>query len=118
MKNSLKRKIPPGQHVKKYYDYFKQEIWRNISVFEPVLLWVEPELVKNILTRDFGHYTDRRLVISPKPDPLNDHLIIGGNELEKNANPSYYHLHIWEDENVSNVGRLQWQPCKENGSAG
>lgn len=40
----------------------------------PVLLWVDIDLVKNVLMKDFQHFVDRGIHTNAKTDPLSAHL--------------------------------------------
>lgn len=37
---------------------------------KPRLVLLDPELIKNIMTKDFNHFTDRPGYINEKDDPL------------------------------------------------
>lgn len=59
------------------YDIYKQTSEPFLGVylfFRPALLVRDPELVKNVLTRDFQHFHDRGVYHNPKADPLSGNL--------------------------------------------
>lgn len=42
--------------------------------FKPILLAIDPELVKNVMARDFDHFVDRGVFSNEESDPLSAHL--------------------------------------------
>lgn len=44
------------------------------SVFSPCLMPRDPELIRNILVKDFQHFADRGVYLDAKNDPLSTHL--------------------------------------------
>lgn len=44
------------------------------GIFKPILLVRDPELVQNIMVKDFSHFTDRGVYCDIKHDPLSGHL--------------------------------------------
>lgn len=44
------------------------------SVFSPALMPRDPELIRNILIKDFQHFADRGVYLDEKNDPLSTHL--------------------------------------------
>lgn len=62
--------------LKKYYDDFKGKTPAVGMYFltQPVLMPLEPELVKDILVRNFDSFHDRGFYSNPRDDPLSAHL--------------------------------------------
>ncbi len=56
----------------KYGGYF--------SMTTPVLILRDPELIKNILTKDFNYFTDRNSYFMEDNDPVTNHLFNLGGE--------------------------------------
>ncbi|XP_011701017.1 PREDICTED: cytochrome P450 6a9-like [Wasmannia auropunctata] len=46
------------------------------SLFKPVLLINDPELIRTVLTKEFGSFHDRGLYCNEKVDPLSNHLFL------------------------------------------
>nr|AEL88547.1 cytochrome P450 CYP6DJ2v1 [Dendroctonus rhizophagus]UUB32644.1 cytochrome P450 CYP6DJ2 [Dendroctonus rhizophagus] len=46
----------------------------------PVLLLIDPEVIKNVLVKDFNHFTDRDFFHNPKHDPKNESIFVAENE--------------------------------------
>ena len=60
----------------KYYNEFKSE--PMIGIFgkkNPSLILKDPDLIKDVLIKDFNVFPDRGLYVNPKVDPLNQHLV-------------------------------------------
>lgn len=75
--NPFTRTLAPGLLIKSYYDRLKENGHRFggiYNVFNPTLLWIDLELIKNVMMRDFQHFTDRGLFFNQKKDPLSGHL--------------------------------------------
>lgn len=66
-----------AETTKEYYDYGKAKGYKFLGIYffsRKVLLAIDPELVKNILTRDFAYFHDRGLYVDEVNDPLSAHL--------------------------------------------
>lgn len=75
--NPFTRKLTPGLLIKSYYDDFKRQGHKFGGIFNvvnPVLLWVDLQLIKNVMTKDFHHFMDRGIFFNQKRDPLSGHL--------------------------------------------
>ncbi|KAJ8913637.1 hypothetical protein NQ315_007354 [Exocentrus adspersus] len=76
-------RTPLGEEMARVYKMAKARGWKYCglySMLKPVLLVVDLDLVKHILTKDFQHFTDRNVYTNEKSDPLSSHLFaLGGN---------------------------------------
>ncbi|KOX72550.1 putative cytochrome P450 6a14 [Melipona quadrifasciata] len=62
-------------YVKEIYDAYKNESMIGLySRTTPLLVICEPKLIKDVLIRDFSHFSDRGLTINEKVEPLSSHL--------------------------------------------
>lgn len=43
-------------------------------MLSPTLIWIDLELVRNVLAKDFQHFVDRGIHFNKKTDPLSGHL--------------------------------------------
>lgn len=69
--------VPMCLAFKLHYDHFKSQGLRFGGVYSllaPALLWVDHELIKNVLTKDFQHFVNRGIPVNKKADPLSIHL--------------------------------------------
>lgn len=69
--------VPMCMSFKVLYDYFKGQGLRyggTYSMLSPTLIWTDLELIKNVLSKDFQHFTDRGIHYNGKTDPLSAHL--------------------------------------------
>ncbi|KAJ8933327.1 hypothetical protein NQ318_020830 [Aromia moschata] len=61
--------------------------WKYCGFFTiqtPALMIADLELTKNIMTKDFQHFTDRKTYVNEKDDPLSAHLFSLGGKKWKN----------------------------------
>ena len=75
--NPLNLKRPLFETFREYHDYFKSKGHRYGGIFtstRPTLMVVDPELVKNVLSKDFDYFSNRGLYFNKKADPLSLHL--------------------------------------------
>lgn len=66
---------PVGRHFQRVYNKFKDE--KIVGMFildEPYLLIRDPELLRQIMTKDFHHFVNRGMVDPGVLDPVNRHL--------------------------------------------
>ncbi|KAF5299148.1 hypothetical protein FQA39_LY02321 [Lamprigera yunnana] len=64
-----------GDRIKEIYNTMKSHTCVGIYVFnQPVLIPLSPELIKNILTKDFQCFHDRGIYYDEENDPLSAHL--------------------------------------------
>nr|XP_022920448.1 cytochrome P450 6a2-like [Onthophagus taurus] len=75
--NPFRIREPFYMKVKDYYFSFKNKNEKHGGLYmmsRPVYLAVDPEIVKNVMLRDFGHFHDRGTFYNEKVDPLSGHL--------------------------------------------
>ncbi|XP_051165488.1 uncharacterized protein LOC127284206 [Leptopilina boulardi] len=75
MKNIFLTKTYIGDTIKKMYDDYKDE--KMIGMFAgsmPILIIKDPELIKDILIKDFNKFADRGIRLHEKVNPLSAHL--------------------------------------------
>lgn len=81
------RKEHPGFILKQLYDKYKKEghkIGGFYALVQPVLLPVDPEVVKSILTKHFHQFSDRGIYYNEKAENLSGHLFfIKGDKWKK-----------------------------------
>jgi hypothetical protein len=71
LKDCVLQRVCIGKHLKKIYAEHSDEPYVGIFSFDnPGLLIRDPELVKNILVRDFQNFMDRQISADEKTDPL------------------------------------------------
>ncbi|XP_029175225.1 cytochrome P450 6A1-like [Nylanderia fulva] len=64
-----------GEYLMDMYKEYKDESMIGIFARKtPILIVKDPELVKDILIKDFSKFADRGLTVSEKTDPLSQHL--------------------------------------------
>lgn len=66
-----------GDKIKEIYDLARSNNWKYVGLYffsRKALLAVDPELIKNILCRDFQHFNDRGIYYDEENDPLSAHL--------------------------------------------
>jgi cytochrome P450 family 6 len=65
-----------GEIYKNFYRKFSGYKFAGLyQIHRPVLLLVDPDLIKNILVRDFGHLQDHGFPVDEDNDPLNASLL-------------------------------------------
>ena len=71
LKDCVLQRVNIGKLLKKIYDEHNDEPYVGIfSLDNPSLLIRDPELVKNILVKDFQNFMDRAISVDEKTDPL------------------------------------------------
>lgn len=82
MENPLTRKHGFGEFIRILYRKFKESGEKHAGVYvfaSPNYLPIEPELIKNIMLKDFQNFVDRGFYYNEKDDPLSANLFsIGG----------------------------------------
>ncbi|XP_076260585.1 cytochrome P450 6a2-like [Rhynchophorus ferrugineus] len=77
MKNPILRKQNMGDKIKEVYDHARSKNYDYIGLYffsRKAFLPVNPELIKNILVKDFHHFSDRGIHYDEVNDPLSAHL--------------------------------------------
>lgn len=77
MENPLARTRSPGEHFANYYTYYKGKGYKFVGFYtfiSPVLVWLDLDHIRNVLSKDFNHFTDRGLLTHHTTDPLSGHL--------------------------------------------
>ncbi|XP_051173283.1 cytochrome P450 6k1-like [Leptopilina boulardi] len=76
MKDVLLNRLAPGQMAKILYDKFVNEPMIGIYARStPILILKDPELIKDVLIKDFNKFADRGLPIHEKVEPLSQNLV-------------------------------------------
>ena len=76
LKDLILNRLSPGDFSKKYYDEFKDEPMVGIYAKNiPMLILKDPDLIKDVLIKDFNNFTDRGIPINEKIDPLSQNLV-------------------------------------------
>ncbi|XP_051173284.1 cytochrome P450 6B1-like [Leptopilina boulardi] len=71
IKDILLNRLAPGQMAKILYDKFVNEPMIGIYARStPILILKDPELIKDVLIKDFNKFADRGLPVHEKLDPL------------------------------------------------
>ncbi|XP_025073878.1 cytochrome P450 6B2-like, partial [Pogonomyrmex barbatus] len=74
-KDVMLTKISMGDYLMKVYNDYKDEPMIGIYTRKtPVLIIKDPDLIKDVLIKDFSKFADRGIPISEKADPLSLHL--------------------------------------------
>ncbi|EFA05683.1 cytochrome P450 6a2 [Tribolium castaneum] len=66
-----------GLRMKHIYDKMRQKGWKHGGIYlmqRPFYVVVDLDYVKNIMTKDFHHFSDRGIFHNEKADPLSAHL--------------------------------------------
>ncbi|XP_029175223.1 cytochrome P450 6j1-like [Nylanderia fulva] len=76
IKDILLNKKFPGDYLRNIYNEYKDEDMIGIFARKtPILVVKNPELIKNVLIKDFSNFANRGFPVSEKSDPLSQHLI-------------------------------------------
>ncbi|KAF5285724.1 hypothetical protein FQR65_LT02252 [Abscondita terminalis] len=80
--NPLTRKYYFGLWLQNLYNYFKQRGDKQAGLYffsRPVYFPIEPDFIKDVMSKDFQFFVDRGFYYNEKDDPLSAHLFaIGG----------------------------------------
>nr|CAI5826719.1 unnamed protein product [Callosobruchus analis] len=83
----LRRNISQFEKIIRLYNYAKSQGWKYCGIYnitKPLLLVLDLDLLKSILTKDFNHFVDRGQYVNEKDDPLSAHLFSIGGEKWRN----------------------------------
>ncbi|GJQ77926.1 Cyp6a9 [Trypoxylus dichotomus] len=75
--NPFKIRQPFYMTVKDYYDKFRGEHHKHGGIYittRPTYMTIDPDYVKNVMSKDFQHFYDRGTYYNEKGDPLSAHL--------------------------------------------
>lgn len=78
MKDIMTLKIPQSQKFTEFYNYFKNSGHSYGGIFElrtPVLLVCSPDIIKDMMVKNFGTFHDRGLEFDEEWDPLSANLV-------------------------------------------
>nr|QZM07459.1 cytochrome P450 monooxygenase CYP6TA1 [Lasioderma serricorne] len=85
-----------GVRLKDFYDTAKSKGYRHLGIYmfaSPFYMPIDPEIIKDIIIKDFQYFTDRGLYQNERDEPLSGHLIaMGGNKwrkLRKSLTPTF-----------------------------
>lgn len=73
-KRTLSQKESMGTFVTRIYNSSKEPFIGIYSIFRPILVIRDPEVVRAILIKDFNYFTDRGVHCNEENDPLSGHL--------------------------------------------
>lgn len=84
MQSFTEKKVSASELFQKYYKRFK---YKNVKYFgfyifsKPILIPMDLDFIKTIITKDFEYFTDHGLFANKEDDPLSAHLFsLGGSE--------------------------------------
>lgn len=81
----LGTKSHPAQVFQSLYIKLKDSGSKFVGIYsflQPMPLIIDPELIKQILIKDFSNFDDRGLYYNEKDDPLSAHLLaVEGNDI-------------------------------------
>ncbi|XP_076168680.1 putative cytochrome P450 6a14 [Ptiloglossa arizonensis] len=75
IKDVILTKMPMGDYLRKLHEEYKNE--PMIGIFSrrtPLLILRDPDLIKDVLIKDFSKFADRGLPVHEKVEPLTPHL--------------------------------------------
>ena len=75
--NPFNQKIANYEMVRRFYKYFKSEGHPFGGIYfitVPTMVLVDPDMIRNIMAKDFLHFTNRGTFYDEKNDPLSAHL--------------------------------------------
>lgn len=71
----------PGEFFIDFYKRFKYNRIHGLYFsYRPTLIVNDPEIVQEVMVKDFSSFHDRGLFVDPKVDPLGDHLFLLGGQ--------------------------------------
>lgn len=73
-KSSFSQQESLGMLLLRFYNSTKEPFVGIYSIFRPILMVRDTELVRNILIKDFNYFTDRGVHCNEDYDPLSGHL--------------------------------------------
>ena len=76
LKTNLLGRMSFGEYIKSLYDEYRDE--RMFGIFmrkQPFLVLIDPDLIKDVLIKDFSTWSDRGLKYFPRAEPLSQHLV-------------------------------------------
>lgn len=79
LENPINRKEALGVRFNQIYDEFKTKGYKYGGMFstgQPILMVLDPDMIRSILTKNFQHFTDRGLYSNEEVDPLSGHLFM------------------------------------------
>lgn len=77
-------KLSVGEQVDEFYRSTVEPFIGVYAIFRPTLIPCDPDFIRNILIKDFQHFTDRCVYIDEENDPISAHLFSLPNEKWKN----------------------------------
>lgn len=75
--DSVKLKMSLGEELEHFYNVYKAKGYKYMGFyffFQPFFIPFDPELIKDIMSKDFDHFTDRGAYFNEEGDPLTAHL--------------------------------------------
>lgn len=75
--NALIAKQTMGEVISDLYKYFKEKRYAHAGIYfinSPVYMPIDPDIIKNILMKDFQHFVDRGVYYDEEREPLSAHL--------------------------------------------
>ncbi|XP_012231781.2 cytochrome P450 6A1-like [Linepithema humile] len=77
VKDVMLTKKAMGHYLKEVYDEYKDESMIGIFLRKtPILIVKNPELIKDVLIKDFSKFADRGFTVLEKAEPLSQHLFL------------------------------------------
>lgn len=84
MQSFGEKKISAPELFQKHYKQFKHKHVKYFGmniIFKPILIPMDLDFIKTIMTKDFEYFTDHGIFINKEDDPLSAHLFsLGGSE--------------------------------------
>ncbi|KAF2902947.1 hypothetical protein ILUMI_03247 [Ignelater luminosus] len=77
MQNPFWKPKPFGEEHRKLYSIAKEKGYKHVGLYSFTTAFympIDPQYVKNIMSKDFDHFTDRGFYYNEKDDPLSAHL--------------------------------------------
>lgn len=71
---TFRQQVALTDALKEIYHQTDEPIIGVYSLFQPQLFIRDPEIIRNILIRDFSYFTDRGVYVDEKNDPISAHL--------------------------------------------
>lgn len=69
-----------GELLQEFYRLMNEPFFGLYSMFDPVLVVCDPQLIRSVLVKDFQHFTDRGFYMDEVRDPLTANLFSLGGE--------------------------------------